>query len=281
MSLSSLLVTYVDRICGPPGANAEVENVASVDGAEAAVIATAAILSDAIAGTRDPDHAYAALTWLRDASIGVGSASTRLAVRACIPELLVPTLAKALFAPNREVRGWVIYTFGKMTFRENLPILLDAFDWYADRDPLLLPKLIGEIAWLGGDAAPLLARVQTHSLYLTRWSFFGTEYARVTPSNAHLRTMCIRSETDEAAVVQAEARYVRAEIDMVDSLSKEGLLGHARAAKQERKRRRTEHLLSRPPLLFLDLFGARVSSAMPKDCDVAALDAFVRSLVPP
>jgi hypothetical protein len=277
MGMKDLLVTYIDRI----GETDAVDAIAEVDGVEAAVRATATIVRDAAEGVGAPNDLSAALTWVRDGSIGVGSEAVKTAVRACVPRYLKPALIDALIAPVYMVRHQAIYTLGKMAFREDLPLLLNVFERYLDHDPLLVPKLIGEISWLGGEGAPLLARVLTHPHYLTRWSFFGTDAAR--PSRAQemeaLKATCAELGADQAGVVRAEARHVLAEIEMVEEFAKNGLQ-HDRASRRERKRRRAEHEATAP--LRFDVMGLRFLNAHDgADYDVDALDAFVRSLTGP
>ena len=281
MGVKDLLVTYIDRI-GETGA---VDAIAEVDGVEAAVQATAVVVRDAMQGGQDPFAFSSALTWVRDGSIGVGSAAVRAGVRACVPRLLTPTLGDALVAPVYAVRSQVIYTLAKMGFREDLPRLRDVFQRYVDRDPLLVPKLIGEIAWLGGEDAPLLAQVRAHSHHLTRWSFFGTSAARDIRARASeseqaienepLRAVCAELSADPAVVVSAEARYILDELSMLAAIAREGLTD--RTSRRERKRRRAE-LEASAPLRF-DTMSLRFLNAHDgPDYDVDTLDSFVRSL---
>ena len=281
MGVKDLLVTYIDRI----GETDAVDSIAEVDGVEAAVRATAIVVRDAMQGGQDPFAFSSALTWVRDGSLGLGSVAVMAGVRACVPRLLTPTLGDALLAPVYAVRSQVIYTLGKMTFREHLPLLQDVFQRYVDRDPLLAPKLIGEIAWLGGDDALLVAQVCAHPHHLTRWSFFGTAAARgiriggseneQVIENEPLRALCAELSADPAVVVSAEARYILDELSMLAAIAREGLTD--RTSRRERKRRRAE-LEASAPLRF-DTMSLRFLNALDgTDYDVDTLDSFVRSL---
>lgn len=276
MGVKELLAAYLGRI----GEADAVDAIAEVEGVEAGVRAAATIVRDVLGGAGDLDDFSAALTWVRDGSIGVGSEVVKAGVRACVPTYLTPTLVDALVAPVYTVRSQAIYTFGKMTFRQDLPLLLNVFERYIDRDPLLVPKLIGEICWLGGESAPLLARVRRHPHYLTRWSFFGSDAARVGRTGTEeLRAACAELDADQAAVVQAEARHVLAEITMLAESAKDGLC-HDRASRRERKRQRAKHCAV-APLLF-DVMGLRfLDGHRGSDYDVDTLDTFVRSLSAP
>ena len=268
MDSPEYVASYIDRI-GDPDA---VDAIAAVDGVDAAVRATAQIVREAIGGTGKREDLAAALTWIRDASIGVGSASVKADVRACVPKILTPVLADALVAPVRIVREQAIYTLGKMSFAEDLSLLLDVFDRYLDRDPLLVPRLIGEVSWLGGEGAPLYARVRGHSHYLTRWSFFAQASASPHVAKeqiAELQAHCAELENDPSALIQAEARQLLAEIAEIAMPGDR----HSR----ERKRARAE-LEARAPLRF-NAMALRFDHAhIETDYDVATLDAFVRGL---
>lgn len=269
-------MTYIDRI----GETEAVDRIAEVEGVEAAIRAVATIVRDAMGGAGDLDDLSAALSWVRDGSIGVGSKAVKAGVRACVPSYLTPILVEALVAPIYVVRSQAIYTFGKMGFREDLPVLLNAFDRYLDRDPLLTPKLIGEISWLGGESSALHARVRSHPHYLTRWSFFGTEAACPGLTGTEkLRAACAEFDEDQAMVVRAEAQHVLAEIRMLEEFAKDGLR-HDRASRRKRKRRRVEHNAA-APLLFNGMHMRFLHSCSGLDYDVGTLDAFVRSLTTP
>lgn len=193
-----LLGSYLQRI----GEDDAVDAVARAAGAETAVRAVADILDEACRGSGPLDEMSSALFWVRDASIGVGSQETRAAVRECVPHRLRSTLANALVAPRFAIRSAAIYTFGKMTFKEDLRLLRGVLDRYLDRDPILLPKLIAEMCWLGlgEETEPVLARVRGHGSYLTRWSFFGTDH-----SDSH--DECTELANDPSELVRAEARW--------------------------------------------------------------------------
>ena len=69
MGVKELLAIYIDRI----GDADAVDTIAEVEGVEAAVRAAATIVRDAMGGIGNPNDLSAALTWVRDGSIGVGS----------------------------------------------------------------------------------------------------------------------------------------------------------------------------------------------------------------
>ena len=226
-------------------------------------------------GADDPEELTAALTWVRDASIGVGSEAVKAAVRACVPTQLTSTLVEALVAPGYTLRHQAIYTLGKMTFRDDVGFLLAVFDRYLDQDPLLVPNLFGEITWLGGGGAAILARIRTHSSYLTRWSFFGTDAAQVELTRAgELRAACAELAGDRAVVVQAEARHVLTELKI---LAEAAGAPQDRASRRERKRRLVEHAKA-APLRFVPMGLRFLNQHHGLDYDVEALDTFVRSL---
>lgn len=64
--------------------------------------------------------------------------------------LIVKNLEQLLFSPNHFTRKQVVYTLGKACSYSSTKVLNQAFNIYRDTDPILLPRLIGEMGWLGG-----------------------------------------------------------------------------------------------------------------------------------
>lgn len=83
---------------------------------------------------------------------------------------VITHLEANLFADNHFTRASIVYTLGKICSTGSLPVLLKAFAAYRDTDPLLVPGLIFESVWLGGDEWSLLDRALESPAYPTRWS---------------------------------------------------------------------------------------------------------------
>jgi hypothetical protein len=246
---------------------------------------TASILRDAIHGERIGEM-HAALSWVRDAGIGVGSEVVQDSVRACFPELLKPTLTEALVAPLVTVRRAAIYTLAKVGLPGHLAILRGVFERYLERDPILLPNLIDEMCWLGvgDDYETLVARVRSHSSYLTRWSFFGTcaskpdhsvERRPNATAMASLRASCTELVDDPSHYVRAEALWALRGVDLALSYGTD-LLRADKALRKERQRARRRWLADAPSLRFVHL--TLRDYGVSKDYDLDQLDALAKSL---
>ncbi len=84
---------------------------------------------------------------------------------------IVKTLEQLLFSPNHFIRKEVVYTLGKTCSYRSLPMLNQAFSRLRDIDPILLPRLIGEMGWLGTENFwAFLESMTTSPVYMTRWA---------------------------------------------------------------------------------------------------------------
>lgn len=87
---------------------------------------------------------------------------------------IVKNLEQLLFSPNHFTRKQVVYTLGKACSYSSTEVLNQAFNTYRDTDPILLPRLIGEMAWLGAENFwELLDSMMSSFLYMTRWAVIG------------------------------------------------------------------------------------------------------------
>ena len=88
---------------------------------------------------------------------------------------IIPQLENLLFVDNHFLRRKIIYTLGKICSYKSIPIMLNLFDEVRDKDPILLPLLIGELFWLGVDNGWQIVESMTISKnYTTRWSVMET-----------------------------------------------------------------------------------------------------------
>ncbi|BDA76267.1 hypothetical protein CAL7716_104330 (plasmid) [Calothrix sp. PCC 7716] len=84
---------------------------------------------------------------------------------------IVENLEQLLFSPNHFTRKQVVYTLGKACSYSSTKVLNQAFNVFRDTDPILLPRLIGEMAWLGAENLwALLDSMMSSFLYMTRWA---------------------------------------------------------------------------------------------------------------
>lgn len=88
---------------------------------------------------------------------------------------IVETLEHLLFCVNHFTRKQVIYTLGKTCSYSSVYAMNQAFDVLRDTDPLLLPKLIYEMVWLGTENfCELIENMITSQVYITRWATLET-----------------------------------------------------------------------------------------------------------
>ena len=84
---------------------------------------------------------------------------------------IIETLEELLFSPYHHIRQLTIYTLGKICSYKSLPALNRAFTAFRDTDPILLPRLISEMNWLGEpNFWELINSMMKSSVYITRWA---------------------------------------------------------------------------------------------------------------
>jgi hypothetical protein len=86
---------------------------------------------------------------------------------------VIQDLDANLFSDDHFTRCACVYALGKLCSRASLPALQTAFSTWRDRDPLLMPELVFEMVWLGGNRWELLDQVIASPVYPTRWSAIG------------------------------------------------------------------------------------------------------------
>jgi hypothetical protein len=120
---------------------------------------------------------------------------------------IVGQVEDLLIRDNHVVRGAAIYTLGKIGAVESVPALLRALSVYREADPLLVPEVIAESAWLGADKWGLIDEALDSPVYATRWSTI-VDLAReaVDPSErARQLARLDRLARDENPLVSGEA----------------------------------------------------------------------------
>lgn len=128
---------------------------------------------------------------------------------------IVTTLEQLIFSPNHFTRKQAIYTLGKTCSDGSAAALTQAFWVFRDTDPILLPRLIGEIGWLGAETFwALLASMIDSSVYATRWAViavldeFGGDNAQTQDELFQYKFKCMKQlRQDSNSLVQAEAEY--------------------------------------------------------------------------
>jgi hypothetical protein len=96
----------------------------------------------------------------------------RQAVRTAYPEsIVVQALEALLHAECHGTRKQAAYVLGKTGSESSVKAMTEAFHQWRDRDPILLPRLIGELSWLGAaNFDELLDAMMTSPVFATRWA---------------------------------------------------------------------------------------------------------------
>ncbi len=128
--------------------------------------------------------------------------------------VIIPILEHLLFAENHFIREHVIYTLGKICSYDSLPVMLDAFYQLRDRDPILLPRFVGELFWLGVDNPwKILESMIASGQYTTRWAVIeilgkiGYDSQDREETFLNLRRFYAQLRLDAYTLVRAEAEY--------------------------------------------------------------------------
>lgn len=128
---------------------------------------------------------------------------------------IIPQLEHLVFADNHFIRKQVIYTLGKICSYNSVPVLLHALHELGDRDPILLPRLVGELFWLGVDnRCDVIESIIVSKQYTTRWAVVVTleEFIYHLPNQEDETFLmrykfCNHLRQDSHPLVQAEAEY--------------------------------------------------------------------------
>jgi hypothetical protein len=203
-AVRALVRAYADRV-------EDAEHARAVF-ARAGELAVVAILADMVR-SRDREDAWRAMLFARD----VINYRMSAAFEAALPgSRLLASLGELLAAPDWRVRGWAIYTLGKMGPRENAALLERALPRALARDPLLVPDLLFELSWLAsvreqerGRAAFWIAAASP--LYLARWaSLEAASHVHPEPPDDWPRPLGTALADDPHPLVRAEARALLA-----------------------------------------------------------------------
>ncbi len=125
---------------------------------------------DSILKSADPEAIGTAMGFVRDATLF--EHPFRAGFRKHLKSAAIwETFSKLLLAPNLRIRSRTISTIGRLTVKDRADLLVDAFPYYLEKDPINLPSLLMEHWWLA-DAWNwnLIEQVVVANHYLPRWS---------------------------------------------------------------------------------------------------------------
>lgn len=190
-----------------------VSSIFAVAGVPAVIEALKVILTSG-----DKTSTLTALTFIRDVRFGVCvvDEDIRAEFSKLLPELF-PAFKGCVFSDNYFIRTQAIYTIGKLCYRENIPILIEAFESYKTTDPLSIPGLFFELGWLGSEELQdLINEMINHPNYLFRWStleFFNSSKYQVDSEQHNLvKEQLAILQNDENKLVKAEANHLYAKV---------------------------------------------------------------------
>jgi hypothetical protein len=127
---------------------------------------------------------------------------------------VLKTVEQLLFSQNLWIRQAAVYTLGKTCSYGSIPALSKAFRTFRDSDPLLLPRLMGEMGWLGAENFwELLDSMMESQVFITRWAVVKLlpEFLEDAQSENELfseKLRCLEKlRKDSNTLVQAEAEH--------------------------------------------------------------------------
>ncbi len=132
----------------------------------------------------------------------------RQAVKAAYPEsIVVKAVETLLLSKNHFLRQQTGYTLGKTCSYSSLPAMIEAFDWWRDRDPLMLPFYMGELGWLRAENYDELADSMISSpCFITRWASISC-FAGSSKRECQRRFDWLRNDRSELVRLEAEYDY--------------------------------------------------------------------------
>ncbi|KAF3887725.1 MULTISPECIES: HEAT repeat domain-containing protein [Nostocales] len=192
---------------------------------------------------------------------------------------IVKTLEQLLFSPNHFIRQRAVYTLGKTCSHSSIAALNQAFSVFRDIDPILLPRLIGEMGWLGTENFwALLDSMMSSQIYMTRWavidvlSEFVGDDARVQDELFQCKLRYIEQlRQDSNILIQSEAEY---EYQLLKFRSSTYDLPRA----ERKKKRKDLERQYKPAFFFTSISNAFTNHLCAKGLtqySIAELEAFI------
>ncbi|KAB8141258.1 hypothetical protein F8S13_19370 [Chloroflexia bacterium SDU3-3] len=203
----------------------------------------------------DAEHVAAACLIIRDLTPVVPRHELGSAFRAAFASSpLVAALEELVLTGDRATRAEAIYTLGKTGCVASAAALRRAFDALYEADPLVLPRLVGEIWWLEGqhDWALIDTMVASRS-YATRWAALAalSTWSGNTAFQAERQRRYAALRQDAHPLVRAEADFAYQELLLEQRLPSLPL--------RERRAQRAALERDRPRITFADM-GHRFSA---------------------
>jgi hypothetical protein len=151
---------------------------------------------------------------------------------------------KLLLAPHCHLRGQVIITIGKLGFKEHAHLLLDAFPFYFENDPINLESIFWEHRWLTGSLQWRRMRlVAASDHYLKRWSLCAfLDDGLCLKQTKSCMSVLSRLKNDPHPLVAAEANWIL----------KRSALETEKGLPEAKRRRELERIFGHRPSVTFD-----------------------------
>lgn len=201
-----IIFSYIDHL----------ENAAYLDAAMAqygvSALVTAAV---GLVDSLDEASVSAATLWIRDVSIGLFRHDITSAFRSAWPSSgLFDGLDRCLRVRHFHLRADAVYTLGKLCFADHSGRLHRIFDERRDVDPLLMSRLLFEMAWLTPNE-------QAH------WQRVGVLAHSPEPLSRWAALHCIVQSLSHQPFPEAEVLLSKLMQDACPYVQKEALYRHA------------------------------------------------------
>jgi hypothetical protein len=195
---------------------------------------------------------------------------------------IVKTLEQLVFSTNHFTCKQAIYTLGKTCSYNSVGVLNQAFTQLRDTAPLVLPRLIGEIGWLGAENFwELLDSMMSSQVYATRWAIidvlheFNGDDARVGDELFQHKCRYVeRLRQDSNIYVRSEAEY---EYQLLRFRSE----GNDLSRTERKKRRKDLERQYKPKLCFVyvsSAFANYLYTREVKQYSISELETFIADI---
>lgn len=196
--------------------------------------------------------------------------------------LVVKTLEHMVSSPNHYICTQAVYTLGKTCSYDSIDAINQAFFKLRDIAPLALPRLMGEMGWLGADNFwELLESMISSPVYATRWAVLGIlhEFNSDQPIEEdelyqHKCKLVEKLRQDSNMYVRLEAEY---EYQLLKFRSESYELPKA----ERRKQRKNLQLQYQPPYRFAAIsskFLNTLNNKGQKEYSISELESFIDAL---
>lgn len=190
---------------------------------------------------------------------------------------IVKTLEELVFSTNYFICKQAIYTLGKTCSYDSVTTLNQAFAKLRDTNPLVLPRLLGELGWLGAENFwELLDSMMSSPVYITRWAVIAV----------------LREFNGDDELLQRKRRYVdrlrqdinihvRLEAEYEYQLLQLRIEGHELSRAERKKKRKDLERQYKPALRFayiLSAFTNYLSTQGSMQYSVDELETFVTGM---